>query len=285
VIKPPRDIPAEREWQFLASLNPVPEVVIVDLYRPSQSAFDGLQGPWTLVAVDDDSPLLIDADLLVVPDLNDGFTHRVTPRTAVMRGGEAIILREEFDALPPHRTAPALSHLLICLGGSDPADFTRCVTGWLRPGLPAGIDRVTVIVGKSYPHYEDLSASLPEDGRWRLLRDVPSVVPMMAAADAGLVAGGTLLYEAACTGLPIVAVSQNESQAREIRVAAGAGAAIDLGPVQTATAAAVQSALIRLGDPGLRAEMTRRAATLVRPGGRLRVAERIVHAWRARRSG
>ncbi len=285
VIPLPKEVPAEREGGFLAALRPRPDVVIADLFRPTQESFDGLQGDWLLVAIDDESPILFDAGLLVVPDLNDRFRHRHTPETPVLKGGEAIMLREEFDALPSHRLSPVLGHLLICLGGSDPVDFTGRLVGWLREGLPPSVERVSVLAGRNYRPVQSLEASLPADGRWQLLREVAAVASIMVDADAGIVAGGTLLYEAASAGLPVMAVSLNDAQAREVAVAAGAGAALDLGPVETATASGVAAAIIHLSPPEIRGAMSRRAAELVRPGGRIRVAHRILEAWRARSVG
>jgi spore coat polysaccharide biosynthesis predicted glycosyltransferase SpsG len=254
-----------------------PDLLLADLFAPSEPELAALRhGPWALALLDDDCPLFIDCDLLVNPNLDPAFRHRLPPHSRYLRGAEVVILREQFQNLPPRATRPTLARLAVCFGGTDPVDATRRALPLLAANLPDTVEDVTVVVGAGYPHRAALEAAWPADPRLHLAVDHPDMAGLLAAADAGLLAAGTLLYEACATGLPAAFVSLTPGQAREADTVAQAGAALHLGPPDRLDAATLARALAALAPPAARAELARRAQSLIDGRGLTRVTEALL---------
>jgi len=271
------DVSAEVEWIRVWS----PSVVIADLYRPTQMQVTQLaRGPWVTAFIDDDSALEFDCDLLINPSLDSSFVHRRAARVEYLRGAAAAILRRQFDRMPPHPIQQAVKQLLICFGGSDPVGMTNRVVDWLAPALPRQVERATVVVGPGFNDADQLAKLIATDGRWRLLRAVSNMAELFQDADVAILAAGTLIHEAAATGLPGLFVALTADQEREAKWLAAAGAAEYLGRHTDVQPKALIAALTRLADAAVRQKISQRAQTLIDGRGGERIAERIAVACR-----
>ena len=277
MLIPPSAQP-EEEDSFLRSLPGPPDVVIADLYRPSQGQIDALRrGPWILVIFDDENNLLFDCDLLVNPNVNQVFSHRHTPGTTYLRGGDAVMLRRQFRHLPQYETSDALRRLLVCFGGSDPNDLTRRFIAWFDgDGLPQDVEAISVLVGEGYPPDETLFAQLAGESKLKVLRQQDEVASLMQQSDAGVFTAGTLAHEALAAGLPSLLTAVNDSQAWEAEALASTGAAVFLGRASALTREQLTAALDSLLEANTCSKASQAGQELIDGLGCERVAGLIV---------
>jgi len=244
----------------------------------------------SLVIVDVPQPASVatrfDPAVLAVFDDSDAFDGRaaiiIQPSQAVWRGtGEAGVVLSGYDYVPisaavrrqrsaadssadaaPDRVRP---RILVCFGGSDPAD----VTGRIVPALAALDADLEVVVGPSYRGATD---------RWTVVahRDPADLVERLAAADVALLGAGTMKFEAACLARPMVLLAAADDQPSVGSAFAATGAARYLGDGRTIDASVVVDALAALlADPPARAELGRTAARVIDGNGADRVAAAI----------
>ena len=271
VIEIPATITQKSEAAFLASLEPRPVAVIADLFRPTQDQVKELEkGPWALVFLDDGSPIEFGADLLVNPNLNRTHSHQYTHRTEYLCGAKALILRPEFHDVAPRTIRNRVSEVLVCMGGSDPGDATSRVVEALQAAFLQAMERFTVVLG---PDYQGDVAS-PDD-RFVLVKAVHDMSERMQAADVGVLAAGTLLYEAMSVGLPSILIELTPDQTREAMLAHEAGAAVRLGGPSEITATRLARALAQLDDSGTRQRLSTRARELVAQNNMDRLAHHV----------
>src|SRR5262245_34580473 len=88
----PPAVMAAEEGAWIAWKLPQTDVLLADLYHPTQAQLRSLRRfDWRLVCIDDESPFFFDCDLLVNPNLNTDFEHDRTQETNYLRGSEAIL--------------------------------------------------------------------------------------------------------------------------------------------------------------------------------------------------
>jgi spore coat polysaccharide biosynthesis predicted glycosyltransferase SpsG len=285
VLALPPSILDVEEGFWIAQEIPSSRVVITDLYRPCQEQIKNYrQGPWALICLDDENDVFFDCDLLVNPNLNQTFRHRFSGTTLYRTGKEAILLREQFDTLPVHPCRQEIRHVLVCFGGSDPWNMSKKVCAWLQDTMPDRVERVSVVVGRGFDGNDGIPG-LPKRGKWRLLKDVAHMATLMQEADVGILAAGTLLYEAAAAGLPALFISMTEAQVREAEFACQAGTAINLGQYKDVTAPTIGSALACLGEHQTRKALSQAGQALIDGGGRRRLIESIIELYTKGRGG
>ena len=97
----------------------------------------------------------------------------------------------------------------------------------------------------------------------------------MQSADLGLLAGGTLLYEAAVSGLPCLVVSLNAAQQRRRTRSRGSAPRTTWAASETSGRAGWERRSISSPRPRVRGSMSSRGQALVDGRGCARVAQRI----------
>lgn len=206
------------------------------------------------------------AERLLVIDDRDALASPaavvVQPSQATWRGHAAVgrvLEGYRYAAVGPayrhHRDAterPATARrgrldVLVCFGGSDPAD----VTGRLAPHLD-GSDRwqATIILG---------AGARPSTDPWPgpVLRDPPDLADRMAATDVALLGAGTMKFEAACLARPALLVAAADDQLAVGPAWASTGAADYLGDGRTIDPMSVMAAIDALvADPARRTAMS-----------------------------
>ncbi len=243
--------------------------------------------PGTVAVVDVPDPNAVaarfDPSRLAVFDDRDGFGGSaalvIQPSQPAWHGpGEAGTVIAGYDYVPvpsavrrrrssadrslPDRGRP---RLVVCFGGSDPAR----VTGRLAPALAAIDAEVDVVVGASYAG--------PTDG-WPVpvRRDPPDLVERLATADLALLAAGTMKFEAACLGRPMLLVAVADDQLPVGPAFSATGAARYLGDGRTMDPAAVALAVTGLlADRAARSELGASAARVVDGEGTDRIAAAV----------
>ena len=251
------------------------------------------QGPAEFVVLDVPNPTAEASryapDRLLVFDDRDAFAGRaavvVQPSQPAWSGpGEAGTVLAGYRYVPldaaygerrgmaaPTRVSdPVRSRVVVCFGGSDPADVTNRVAGALADATPS----LEVVVGASYH-------GTFAGGAAALVRDPVDLPDRLAAADLAIVGAGTMKFEVACLGRPAVLLAVADDQLPVGPPYAATGAAAYLGDGRTISPAAVAAAVQGLLADKVRLEaMGRTAAELVDGRGADRIADAILSSAR-----
>lgn len=262
--------------------------VVVDHY--------GLDAGWAervgglaprLLAIDDLANRPLACSLLLDVNWHEApaarYAAQLVRHCVQLHGPRWALLRREFAAA---RAAGVerdgvLRRILVCFGGSDPADATGQVVEGLR-GQVEGL-QVDVVVGAGYRLLSRLKKRLAEvpGGGFSLAVAPADMAARMRAADLFIGSGGTMTWERACVGLPgitlPIADNQLELCARLDTEAEG----IDLGPPSSASIARLPPMLAALrASPERLRSMSRAIAQRCDGRGATRVVEQL-YALRA----
>lgn len=202
--------------------------------------------------------------MIVNPNLG-AERHAYPGASMVLAGSRYALLRREvrsaFERREPLRTAG--TRLLVCLGGGAWGPTGRSLLEGLAELIQEGIEV-----------HAATSGTVP-DG----IQAVPQrrLMDELAWADAGLLSGGVLKYEAAAAGLPSVLLAVVPHQRPVAKALARAGAAIYVGSlsdVDPRTVSRTVQAL--LSDPAVRAAISDAAHALIDGLGAQRVADAVL---------
>ena len=150
------------------------------------------------------------------------------PSTETLFGPAYAVLRPAFTALAPGRDGRAVQRILIAFGGGDDRGAVELALAALPPGPQA-----VVVIGRGHPQAAALAARARAAGAEAHV-DPPGLPALMAGCDLALIAGGTMSYEAAILGLPMVLMPLAANQLRAARGwGVRAGAAVLDGPDAT----------------------------------------------------
>lgn len=180
-----------------------------------------------------------------------------------------------------------VKRVLICFGGSDPANATAlAVEGFLAAQL-SGV-QAEVIVGTAYPHWAALQQrygqSIGQDAeqnagaitQLELRQGVTTMAEAMARADVFMGAGGTMTWERAALGLPGITVALADNQRQLSLDLALAGAGLHLGDASVVQASDWAAELRELVDqPERLCAMSERLLDFTDGQGAARVAARF----------
>ena len=213
-------------------------VVVVD--TPDPTAIAGRHDPGRLVVFDDSERFTGEAALVVQPSMPtwSGAAnarrvlagYRWAPIGSAWQGVTHHALRTDEETRP---------QLVVCFGGSDPAD----VTGRLAPALdddPRWI--ATIVVGPDYQ-----AALEAGDHVVREPRDLPLRI---AAADLVVIGAGTMKFEVAALGRPAILLAVADDQLTVGPAFAATGAARWLGDGRVIDPSVVHDEVARLLSDG-----------------------------------
>lgn len=246
-------------------------------------------GGRSLLLIDDfghagqyDADIVLDQNLAADPAW---YVHRPA-HSGLLLGTTYALLRPEFGVWHDRpRSTPAVArHILITLGGSDPANVTAEILSALRHSLPDDGWLFKVVVGGSNPHAAALERTAwNAAGRIELLQDVADMAELMSWADLSINAGGTTCWELCCLGVPMVIVSLSDNQVGNAASLEAAGAAVAIHDWRPSASddqlGVVVSALG--SDPQRREAMHACGRALVDGCGAERVVEAMIGRWGA----
>jgi spore coat polysaccharide biosynthesis predicted glycosyltransferase SpsG len=257
---------------------------VVDLPNPDEAAtwFD----PARLVAFDDSERLRCPAAVVVQPSLP--AWHGPARAGRVLAGYAWAPIRAGLLELIDRPAAATPSGLVVCFGGSDPADVAarivpdvadavRARVGAARCGAASSTpDGTTVILGAGY------RGSLAAGPTWDVLHDPSDIDLRLANARLALIGAGTMKFELAVLGVPTLTVAVADDQLRVGPAFAATGASQYLGDGRTLEPLRVADAAVALLDDAPRLEAMRSAARAAVDGcGAQRLAEVILNIGRA----
>ncbi len=242
------------------------DLVVVDAYRATDELLRALRAGGAVVAAIDD---LADRELPVDVVVNGAYRAERRPYAEVsgrrlLLGPRFTLLDPGFADVPPRAGRPAVSRVLVTLGGEDAAAVVAAAVAAVERAAPGAV--VDLAVG---PFARAASAY---GVHVKLHHGLPSLRDLLLEADFAVTAAGMTLYECLAAGTPAVAVPLADNQKPNFDELTGAGLVL---PGQPDLAAAVD----RLSrDVGLRRELAARGRELVDGRGAARVAAELVRA-------
>lgn len=225
-----------------------------------------------VVSIEDTPHPVVLADVLIRPNT---LPLRDPKGAAAVLAGPDFLLLFPMEEPPPRPFRPQVQRVLICFGGSDPADLSRRTARILaRFGRRADY---RLVIGPHYGPREDLRSLVREMHSFTLLERLYSLADEMAMSDLALISGGTLVYEACALGRPALVISQNEEQAKEADHLALQGAIEHAGSHDGLSDQEILVAIRDLwDDPHRRAALSTSAARLIPRDGAERAAAAIL---------
>ena len=245
-------------------------VILVDVPDPNEV---GDRWPWRRLAAFDDRELLRGPAALVIQPSLARWGGSADP-TRLLEGSDYAPIRGTLRRLaaepPPEATPPGV---LVCFGGSDPAD----VGARLVPAIAAAGPWPTVaVVGPGYRGALDRTDDDVE-GDVRVVRDPADLDRRLATARVVVAGAGTLKFELALLGRPSILLAVADDQLPVGPPFAETGAALYLGDGRTIELAAVGEAVAALmGDEPARVAMASRGREVVDGRGADRIAVALV---------
>lgn len=252
------------------------DVVVVDSYAASAAFMESLRVvAGQVVAVDDIADRPFPVHLVVNGGLGaERLSYRGAPDTVFLLGPRYALVDPAYAELPARPTRDSIRRVFVSLGGGHHGDALRTALA----AADAVLNGVTIDVALGAAGVVDLGAVPGRRGnRVVVHRGLQELRDLMLASDLAIAGAGMTLYALAATGTPTVTITMVGNQRANAEAFDRAGAALDAGIVDGARLrTALESHLRRLaGDAARRAELGRRARSLIDGRGALRVAQEI----------
>lgn len=250
------------------------DVAVVDSYVASPDLLRSLRlVAGQVVAVDD----LADRSLPVHIVVNGGLAaerlrYRGSPDTVYLLGPRYALVDPDYATLPERPVPERVRRVLVSLGGGPDGGALRAAVA----AVDAALEGVTIDVAPGTGAPADLaSAPRRSSNRVVVYPGFPELRELIREADLAVAGAGMTLYELAVTGTPTVTITMAENQSANAAAFSDAVAALSAGVADDAgLATRLESHLRRLaGDAALRADLARRARSLVDGRGALRVVQ------------
>jgi UDP-2,4-diacetamido-2,4,6-trideoxy-beta-L-altropyranose hydrolase len=233
-----------------------------------------------VAAIDDWPARRHTVDLLLDPNLGrraSEYEGLLDKRTTVLAGADYILLRPDIAAQPRRQGGEPqrARRVLVAFGGSDPDNLTEFALDAIDDPRLDDI-AVTVIVGPANVRAAGLRARAI--GRIEVQVDPPDLPARMAAAELAIAGSGSMAWELAYLGVPMLLVVNSPGTVVKSLVQAEAARA--LGSARDVTRASMIEALLALiPDCVGRARMAAAGRNAVDGCGAARVADFLDASW------
>ncbi|MGY2234002.1 UDP-2,4-diacetamido-2,4,6-trideoxy-beta-L-altropyranose hydrolase [Pseudomonas gingeri] len=165
--------------------------------------------------------LLLDQNLY--HDMHARYDGKVPQTSQLLLGPRFALLRDEFRhlrrGLRPREGD--VRRVLVFFGGVDEHNFTGQALSVLSGLAQAGVE-VDVVLGALHPQRAVIETLCQRQG-YRCHVQTTRMAELMASADLAIGAGGTATWERCSLGLPTLALSTADNQARQLADAASRG--------------------------------------------------------------
>jgi spore coat polysaccharide biosynthesis predicted glycosyltransferase SpsG len=246
------------------------EIILVDLPDPNEVT--GRWRPGRLAVLDDRE--LFRGPLAVVIQPSLATWSGAAQPGRVLEGYAYAPVRSSLRALASERPPDATpAGIIACFGGSDPAD----VGGRLVPAIAALGRPMVTILGPDYRGRLTESGPTGQPGVGDILRDPPDLDRRLASASIVVGGAGTMKFELALLGRPMILVAVVDDQLPVGPPFAATGAARYLGDGRRVAAAGVaEVAASLMADARARDDMSRRGREVVDGLGGNRIAAALL---------
>lgn len=259
-----------------------PDWLVVDHYALNERWETSIKDYCSrLLVIDDLADRSHQCDLLVDQTLGRRKSHYsglVPIQCDLLCGPRYALLRPEFAKWRPYslrrRASTDPRHILITMGGVDKHNMTGRVLEVLGENLPDKNYKATVVLGRSAPWLEQITAvsknmSVPTEVRV----GVNNMAQLMAESDLAIGAAGATAWERCCLGLPsfMFILARNQRLIARSLERAGAARVIDSMCLET------KDWFSRMyGNDGALSKMSLKSAIIVDGEGTNRVVERLL---------
>lgn len=196
--------------------------------------------------------------------------------TQCLFGPAYAVLRPAFAQITTRPDGRPLKRLFVCFGGGD----DEGTLGWVITTLQAALgDHITFVAvcAKTNPAaiaYQDTLGILPQVD-YQI--DPPDIADLMRSCDAAILAGGTMSYEAAICGLPMILMALAPNQRRACTGWQAQIGALFLGEADQVTPEALVTAVTRLIEtPSQRRMMAEKGRIAVDGRGVIRLVDALL---------
>lgn len=196
-----------------------PDWLIVDHYA-LDARWETHLRPHTakIMVIDDLADRQHDCDVLLdqnlAADMDSRYQGLVPPHCTLLLGPHYALLQPEYGKLRP-RTPPRMDvqRVLIFFGGVDWHNMTGVAVAAFNE-LQRDDIAVDVVLSARSPHAASVRRLIQGRDNITLHDSVPSLAPLMVAADVAVGASGVTSWERCCLGLPslVVTVADNQKQ-------------------------------------------------------------------------
>lgn len=227
------------------------------------------------IAVIDDLDRAHDADLVVDQNLSENPSRYAQVPAKKLLGPAFALLGEDYRTATRVTVRDTVARLFVFFGGADPKGAVIAALPALSGPAFSGI-HLDVVVSAGSSHRAALDAWATGHDRVTVHAGVPSLSPLMAAADLAVGGGGIAMLERCCLGLPQVVLTIADNQVPGTRALAAQEAIIHLGPFDTGKARLAETAAALAADTGRRRDLSERGQLVTDGWGTARVAEQIM---------
>lgn len=265
-----------------------PDWLIADHYALDQRWQGALRGQVERIMVIDDlanrqhdCDLLLDQNL--VAGLQTRYHEKVPAHCLQLLGPEYALLQPEYArmraAVRPR--SGRIGRILVFFGGADNTNLTgRAVSALLELNRP-DID-VDVVIAANMIHAAAVRELAKGHPNVHVHEQLPTLAPLVAAADLAVGAGGASSWERLCLGLPALVVTLAENQRPVAEELHAAGFIRWLGDAGKVDQARLARALGEMITQGLNAQWSLKCLAAVDGRGAQRVAAALLVDARTR---
>ncbi|MFC4388311.1 UDP-2,4-diacetamido-2,4,6-trideoxy-beta-L-altropyranose hydrolase [Gracilibacillus marinus] len=185
--------------------------------------------------------LLLDQNEL--PNKEERYAHLVPTTTEKLLGLHYLLLRKEFRDFPGRKkSVHSISNVLVSFGGSDPTNETMKVMQAIHR-LDVSI---VVVVGSSYPYYQQLVQQYLEWDKIIILKQTSNMAEWMRKADIAIGAGGTSTWERVYMELPTITIDIADNQTEILRHTSKLGIISHMGKSDEVTTTAIANRITEM---------------------------------------
>jgi UDP-2,4-diacetamido-2,4,6-trideoxy-beta-L-altropyranose hydrolase len=200
----------EAEW-FSAQTADY-DIILFDSYLLDDKYIERQNAPGkTVCCIDDNGLYTYSCDYVI----NYNFFADELPlrfgkkRPAALLGGAYCLLRNEFRDAKPLAIRKNANRVFVCLGGSDPDNITYPIVRHLKQLSEV---ETTVVIGPANRNADSVRSLA--GGTVTVIVDPPSISGVMASCDIAVVSAGSIVYEVASLGMPLLLAAIADNQAR-----------------------------------------------------------------------
>ena len=270
---PIADMSASTMAAALGAVDLRPHWLIVDHYQLDREWESELRRDVRqIMAIDDRPTRPHDCDVLLDQNPPDENSAVDTSGAMALIGLEYALLRPEYRELRREarpRSGP-VRRILITFGGSDRHGVTLSALRAVVAHTAADV-MVDVVITSGIPDRAAIEAAARESSRVTIHIDLPTLAPLILAADLAIGAAGSTSWERLCLGLPSIVVTMSDNQVPIARFLDQLGLATWIGDAAVA-AAALPAAIAKTVTTGIDEAWSRRCLSYVDGKGASRVA-------------
>lgn len=235
-----------------------------------------------LAVIDDLADRDHDCDLLLdqnaVAGAEERYAGRVPASCHLMLGPRYALLQPQYSELHANaRTrGTEIRRVLVYFGGADAKDLTGLAVDALlaldRPDI-----EVDVVVEPTHPRARSLAERVAGHANFTVHSRLPTLAPLMMAADLAIGAGGATTWERCCLGLPTLVITIADNQIAAAAELHRQGLIRWLGHQSDANSEALREELKRLLGEGIAETWSKKCSKSVDGQGTSRVVDEL---WR-----